>query len=72
MGAIPEVDPDEPIETKPFKFVTGKCTLPPPAKTGANRLLLRVQWLIPMQLVRISSIFLRCDRFFFSEYLRTM
>ncbi|GCB18826.1 cytochrome c oxidase subunit 6B [Aspergillus awamori] len=23
MGAIPEVDPDEPVETKPFKFVTG-------------------------------------------------
>ncbi|KAJ5594892.1 cytochrome c oxidase subunit 6B [Penicillium hispanicum] len=22
MGAIPEVDPDEPVETKPFKFVT--------------------------------------------------
>lgn len=24
MGAIPEADPDEPVETKPFKFVTGK------------------------------------------------
>ncbi|KAF7593720.1 Cytochrome c oxidase subunit 6B [Aspergillus hancockii] len=23
MGAIPEADPDEPVETKPFKFVTG-------------------------------------------------
>ncbi|KAJ5133598.1 cytochrome c oxidase polypeptide vib [Penicillium atrosanguineum] len=23
MGAIPEHDPDEPVETKPFKFVTG-------------------------------------------------
>ncbi|KAJ5826228.1 hypothetical protein N7474_003366 [Penicillium riverlandense] len=23
MGAIPEADPDETIETKPFKFVTG-------------------------------------------------
>ncbi|CAL5868213.1 uncharacterized protein PFLUO_LOCUS2437 [Penicillium psychrofluorescens] len=23
MGAIPEADPDESIETKPFKFVTG-------------------------------------------------
>ncbi|OOO14934.1 Cytochrome c oxidase, subunit VIb [Aspergillus oryzae] len=23
MGAIPEADPDEPMETKPFKFVTG-------------------------------------------------
>ncbi|KGO36481.1 Cytochrome c oxidase, subunit VIb [Penicillium expansum] len=23
MGAIPEVDPDEVLETKPFKFVTG-------------------------------------------------
>ncbi|GAQ06473.1 cytochrome c oxidase subunit 6B [Aspergillus lentulus] len=22
MGAIPEADPDEPMETKPFKFVT--------------------------------------------------
>ncbi|KAI2794655.1 Cytochrome c oxidase subunit 6B [Penicillium oxalicum] len=22
MGAIPEVDPDEPVEVKPFKFVT--------------------------------------------------
>ncbi|KAL4741534.1 cytochrome c oxidase, subunit VIb [Aspergillus similis] len=22
MGAIPEADPDEPVETKPFKFVT--------------------------------------------------
>jgi hypothetical protein len=26
MGAIPEADPDEPVETKPFKFVTGECT----------------------------------------------
>lgn len=24
MGAIPEADPDEPMETKPFKFVTGE------------------------------------------------
>ncbi|KAB8235491.1 cytochrome c oxidase subunit VIb, partial [Aspergillus alliaceus] len=24
MGAIPEADPDEPVETKPFKFVTTK------------------------------------------------
>ncbi|KAF3388873.1 Cytochrome c oxidase subunit 6B [Penicillium rolfsii] len=24
MGAIPEVDPDEPVETKPFKFVTAE------------------------------------------------
>lgn len=24
MGAIPEADPDEPLETKPFKFVTGE------------------------------------------------
>ena len=24
MGVIPEADPDEPLETKPFKFVTGK------------------------------------------------
>lgn len=24
MGAIPEYDPEEPQETKPFKFVTGK------------------------------------------------
>lgn len=24
MGAIPEADPDEPVETKPFKFVTGE------------------------------------------------
>jgi cytochrome c oxidase subunit 6b len=23
MGAIPEADPDEVLETKPFKFVTG-------------------------------------------------
>ncbi|KAL4870120.1 hypothetical protein BDV12DRAFT_166631 [Aspergillus spectabilis] len=23
MGSIPEADPDEPVETKPFKFVTG-------------------------------------------------
>lgn len=37
MGAIPEVDPDEPVETKPFKFVTGKSTNPPPMKTGVNR-----------------------------------
>lgn len=29
MGAIPEVDPDEPVETKPFKFVTGKSTQDP-------------------------------------------
>ncbi|KAJ5168534.1 cytochrome c oxidase polypeptide vib [Penicillium canariense] len=28
MGAIPEVDPEEPVETKPFKFVTaGTYTL---------------------------------------------
>jgi cytochrome c oxidase subunit 6b len=26
MGAIPEADPDEVLETKPFKFVTGKST----------------------------------------------
>lgn len=26
MGAIPEADPDEPVETKPFKFVTGECS----------------------------------------------
>lgn len=26
MGAIPEADPDEPLETKPFKFVTGELT----------------------------------------------
>ncbi|KAK5798417.1 hypothetical protein VI817_004707 [Penicillium citrinum] len=29
MGAIPEYDPEEPLETKPFKFVTGKCTHSP-------------------------------------------
>lgn len=23
MSAIPEIDPEEPMETKPFKFVTG-------------------------------------------------
>ena len=28
MGAIPEADPDEPQETKPFKFVTGKSEPP--------------------------------------------
>jgi hypothetical protein len=27
MGAIPEADPDEPVETKPFKFVTGEFLL---------------------------------------------
>jgi hypothetical protein len=37
MGAIPEHDPEEPVETKPFKFVTGKCTHPPPAKMAFNR-----------------------------------
>ena len=26
MGAIPEADPDEPQETKPFKFVTGELS----------------------------------------------
>lgn len=31
---IPEADPDEPLETKPFKFVTGEFLLP----------LLRVNW----------------------------
>lgn len=38
MGAIPEVDPDEPVETKPFKFVTGKSTQTPlsPMKLGVN------------------------------------
>lgn len=30
MGAIPEADPDEPMETKPFKFVTGEFLLPNP------------------------------------------
>lgn len=30
MGAIPEADPDEPMETKPFKFVTGEFLLPSP------------------------------------------
>ncbi|PYH99581.1 cytochrome c oxidase subunit 6B [Aspergillus ellipticus CBS 707.79] len=29
MGAIPEYDPDEPVETKPFKFVTGELSLRP-------------------------------------------
>lgn len=29
MGAIPEYDPEEPQETKPFKFVTGKSKFPP-------------------------------------------
>lgn len=28
MGAIPEADPDEPVETKPFKFVTGELSFP--------------------------------------------
>ncbi|RHZ50048.1 hypothetical protein CDV55_102159 [Aspergillus turcosus] len=27
MGAIPEADPDEPMETKPFKFVTAGTML---------------------------------------------
>ncbi|KAE8393634.1 cytochrome c oxidase, subunit VIb [Aspergillus alliaceus] len=27
MGAIPEADPDEPVETKPFKFVTGLLSI---------------------------------------------
>lgn len=42
MGAIPEVDPDEPVETKPFKFVTGKSPTPSPdneaqlSKVGVN------------------------------------
>lgn len=26
MSAIPEADPDEPVETKPFKFVTGELS----------------------------------------------
>lgn len=26
---IPEADPDEPLETKPFKFVTGELPLLP-------------------------------------------
>jgi hypothetical protein len=25
MVEIPDPDPDEPVETKPFKFVTGKA-----------------------------------------------
>ena len=35
---IPEADPDEPVETKPFKFVTGKSTSRPMAieKAPAN------------------------------------
>jgi hypothetical protein len=33
MGAIPEADPDEPVETKPFKFVTGEFV---PACLRAN------------------------------------
>ncbi|KAE8165963.1 cytochrome c oxidase, subunit VIb [Aspergillus tamarii] len=28
MGAIPEADPDEPMETKPFKFVTAIANSP--------------------------------------------
>lgn len=35
MGAIPEVDPDEPVETKPFKFVTGELSLSQPSN-GSN------------------------------------
>lgn len=27
MSQIPDADPDEPMETKPFKFVTGVFTL---------------------------------------------
>lgn len=34
MGAIPEVDPDEPVETKPFKFVTGELSFP--TSNGSN------------------------------------
>ena len=29
MGAIPEADPEEPVETKPFKFVTGELNPTP-------------------------------------------
>lgn len=37
MGAIPEVDPEEPVETKPFKFVTGKSSpLLPREKEGQS------------------------------------
>lgn len=38
MGAIPEADPDEVLETKPFKFVTGKSTNPLPRKPGLGTL----------------------------------
>jgi hypothetical protein len=36
MGAIPEADPDEVLETKPFKFVTGTFS-PLSHETGTRR-----------------------------------
>lgn len=35
MGAIPEADPDEPQETKPFKFVTGELVPLTPHPCGS-------------------------------------
>lgn len=35
MGFIPEVDPEEPVETKPFKFVTGTSAHSPSRETRA-------------------------------------
>lgn len=36
MGNIPDADPDEPVETKPFKFVTGKNIAPSLPPTTHN------------------------------------
>lgn len=61
MGAIPEVDPDEPVETKPFKFVTGKSTRNPlPYANLGSIALQQSQWLILRQLVRLHIRF-SCD-----------
>jgi len=45
MGAIPEADPDEPVETKPFKFVTGTSAHLLPWKRGPIPQFSPSQWL---------------------------
>ncbi|TPX21678.1 Cytochrome c oxidase subunit 6B [Coccidioides immitis] len=34
MWEIPDADPEEPVETKPFKFVTGMLNVPLPKPPG--------------------------------------
>ncbi|KAJ5666034.1 uncharacterized protein N7477_008482 [Penicillium maclennaniae] len=53
MGAIPEHDPDEPVETKPFKFVTGMSAHSPSCENAVNIFRTRSQVSTPVSLSRI-------------------